>query len=209
MGACKMMNACRLACLMAAALLACPTAWAELSPGVVVDGLRGGVVVMGTERRLEYLDVQSGEPAWTSTVALRPIAAHAGRVLAQAAGEPDRLQLAILERGKVLRQVSLELPAGAEARIDDRPGSLFRIEVEQAGPVVQLRWSSESRPLQGIAPEDAPKRFEGRVRADLAAASIQAEPEAPSAATPELLPANVARDAEAGRFRARPRRMGS
>jgi hypothetical protein len=210
-----MLNARRQVWAIGLALAPAVAAAGQLATGVVVDPQRGAAYVMSASG-LESVDVMTGRTVWSTAQATRPIATYAGRLLAQSAGaDPGRLRLVILdaERGRLLREVVLELPSGAESRIDDRPGSLFRIEAEQAGPHVDLRWSSERRRLQGVMPEaddaEAVRRFGGRVVVDLAAAVIEARQG--GAPDPGLvpLPAGLAREAETGVFRERPQRMGA
>ena len=209
-----MLNAGRRAWAIVLVLVAASSVAAGQASGVVVDVERGAAYVM-SPGGLEAVDVASGRTAWSSTEAARPIASHAGRLLAQASvADPGKLRLLILdaERGRILRDATLDLPPGAEARIEDAPGSLFRIEVGQAGPRVDLRWTSERRRLQGVMPgEDDPgavERFAGRVDVDLATSAVQARQEAGPDASRVPLPAAIALEADAGTFRERPRPMG-
>ena len=210
-----MLNARRQVWAIGFALAPAAAAAGQLATGVVVDPQRGAAYVMSATG-LESVDVMTGRTVWSTAQATRPIASYAGRLLAQAGGtDLGRLRLVILdaERGRLLREALLDLPSGAEARIDDRPGSLFRIEVEQAGPHVDLRWTSERRQLQGVMPEDddpeAVRRFGGRVDVDLAAAVIEARQGGLPDPGLVSLPAGLAREAETGAFRERPQRMGA
>jgi hypothetical protein len=185
-----------------------PVAAGELATGVVVDHQRATVSVMDAQGGIQSLDL-SGRPVWSTKEAARPIAAWGGRVLAQAEDRsPGRLRLVILERGRVLRDATLDLPSGAEARIQDLPSSQFRTGAVQTGARVELHWSSERREFQGVVPEHEPARYEGRVRVDLEAATIEADRQ-PQPQPSAALPAALAVEAAAGAFRERPRRMGA
>ena len=190
---------------------------AELAPGVVVDPERGAVYMMGAGGGLERLDSATGQLSWSTSEALRPLAVHAGRVLAQAPSRAGGLRLVILDAnggGRVLREATLDLPRGVEALVDDRPDVRFRLAVEQAGARVELRWTWQRRPLRGAVPESLDggppvQRLAGGARADLMAGIIEgSEAETPEPGLPAL-PAALAAQADAGAFRERPRPMGS
>src|SRR6185295_12514080 len=126
--------------VLAALTLGAPLAGAvELASGVVVDPERGTVYLAGAGGSLERLDGATGQLVWSTSEAVRPLAVHAGRVLAQARSRAGQLRLVILDGnggGQLLRETVLELPRGVEAPVDDRPDVQFRIAAEQNGSQV-------------------------------------------------------------------------
>lgn len=189
---------------------------AELAPGVVLDPDRDAVYLMGAGGGLERLDAATGQLSWSSSEAVRPLAVHAGRILAQAQSGVGGLRLVILDAngGPILREATLDLPRGVEALVDDRPDVQFRIGVEQQGARVELRWTWRSRPLRGATPESLDggaraERRSGGARVDLSAGVIQANESGGAEPGLPVLPVAVSAQADAGAFRERPRSMGS
>ena len=192
----------------------------EIARGAVAQG--GRVFVTSADGTLAALDTASGALRWSTTEPMRPLAVEGARVLAQATAPKGRLRLVLLDAGsgRPVAESTVALPADASAPLDDTEDTRFAIEVERDGPRVRLEWRWEYRPMRGAYLEEAgeeldgdddadrPRRAQGALRVDLSSAA--AVPEEPKRGTgPETLPAAVARQADAGAFRERPRTVGS
>jgi hypothetical protein len=186
---------------------------AEVAPGVAVDVQGPAVFLMSPARRVEARDIRTGALRWSSTEAVRPLAAAAGRVLAQAEAPAGQLDLVILDAvsgGRVASQ-SMSLPDGVSAPIDEVLGTRFDVRVEQTGPQVRLDWSWERRPVRGALLEDEEGevyRERGAVLVDLVAARFATAAPRAAAEGPIALPPPVAAEADAGAFQQRPLRAG-
>jgi hypothetical protein len=186
---------------------------AEVAPGVAVDE-RGAVFLMSPARRVEAREIATGALRWTTADAVRPLFAARGRVLAQADAPEGRLDLVLLDAlsGRRVAAQSLPLPEGVAAPIDEVLGTRFDLRVEASGPQARLEWAFERRPVRGAllveGGEDAVTRARGAVVVDLAAARFAAEAARPLVEGPPPLPPALAAEADAGRFRQRPLRVG-
>jgi hypothetical protein len=195
-------------------LLAAAAAQAtEVAPGVAVDEQGPAVFLTSPARRVEAREIASGVPRWSSAEAVRPLAAAAGRVLAQADGPAGRLDLVILEAlsGRRVAAESMPLPEGVAAPLDEVLGTRFEVRVERSGTQVRLEWTFERRPVRGALLEDDDEgvvRARGAVVVDLRDARFAIAPARPPAEGPPPLPAPLAAQADAGAFRQRPQRMG-
>jgi hypothetical protein len=187
---------------------------AEIAPGVAVDDRGSTVFLTSPERRLEARDVATGALRWSSAEAVRPLAAAAGRVLAQADAPAGRLDLVLLDAasGRRIAAEALALPEGVTAPIDEVLGTRFDVRVEQAGPEARIDWRWEQRPVRGALLEDDDadvRRAEGAVVVHLAAARFTAAPPRAVPQGPPPLPASLDAEAAAGSFRERPLRIGA
>src|SRR5688500_2202402 len=104
---------------------------AEIAPGVAVDGSGSAVFLMSPARRVEARAVMTGALRWSSAEAVRPLAAAAGRLLAQADAPGGRLDLVILDAlsGQRVASESMTLPDEVSAPIDEVLGTRFELRV--------------------------------------------------------------------------------
>lgn len=185
----------------------------EIAPGVAVD--QGpSVFLMSPARRVEARDILTGALRWSSAEAVRPLAAGAGRVLAQADAPSGRLDLVILAAasGGRLASLSAPLPDGVSAPIDEVLGTRFDIRVERTAALVRLDWTWEHRPVRGALLEDDDeqvRRAAGAVVVNLLAATVVTVAPRPPQTGPLVLPPAIAAEADAGAFRQRPVLIGS
>ena len=187
---------------------------AEVASGVVAEDQGAAVFVTSKARRLEAREIPTGALRWSSAEAVRPLAAAAGRVLAQAGAPAGGLALVILDvlSGRRVGAQTLALPEGVSAPIDEVLGTKFDLRMEQAGPQVRLDWTFEQRPVRGALLEDDDeevRREAGAILVDLVAVRFTAAAPSPPAQGPAPLPAAVAAEADAGAFQQRPLRVGA
>src|SRR5688500_13529103 len=152
---------------------------AEIAPGVAVDGRGSAVFLMSPSRRVEARDAVTGALRWSSAEAVRPLAAAAGRLLAQADAPAGRLDLVILDAasGRRVAAQSMTLPDEVSALIDEVLGTRFGLLVLPSGPQVRLEWTWERRPVRGALPVDEEEdvlRAAGAVVVDLPAGRFTA-----------------------------------
>lgn len=208
----------QLAALVAVAL-AVPAGGAELAVGALVDAERGAVYLTLPSGALEARDVVTGALRWSQGTAVRPLAAHGGRLLVQVEDEDESLRLVVLDAasGARLHEHVRVLPSGVRAWLDERADEIFTLRVQADGPRVRLAWSYERRPPRGLAEDDgedidadndARRREDGALSVDLASATFAAEP-AREPDPPASLPSPLAREADAGAFRERPFAAGA
>jgi hypothetical protein len=184
----------------------------QIAPGVAVDAQAPAIFMTSPARQLEARDVATGALRWSSTEAVRPLAAAAGRVLAQADGAAGRLELVILDAvsGRRVAAQSVPLPEGVAAPIDEVLGTRFDLRVERAGKQVRLEWTFERRPVRGALLEDEDEgilRARGAVVVALPAGRFATEAARPPVEGPPALPPTLAAEADAGRFRQRPQKI--
>jgi hypothetical protein len=187
---------------------------AEIAPGVAVDGRGSAVFLMSPARRVEARDVVTGALRWSSAEAVRPLAAAAGRLLAQADAPEGRLDLVILDAlsGRRVASQSMTLPDAVSAPIDEVLGTRFELRVLPSGPQVRLEWTWERRPVRGallVDEEEDVLRAAGAVVVDLPAGRFTTAAARPPAEGPAPLPPSLAAEADAGAFRQRPQRVGA
>jgi hypothetical protein len=193
------------------ALTAGVAAAAEVAPGVVVEVQGPSAFVSSVGGQVEALDVLTGAPRWSSAEAARPLAAGAGRLLAQVDAPAGHFDLVILDAlsGARVASESVPLPDGVSASIDQVLGTRFEVRVEQTGPQARVDWSWELQPVRGALLDDqGGRRGRGAVVVDLAAGRFTAAAPRAEAEGPIALPAPVAAEADAGMFQERPRRAG-
>ena len=186
---------------------------AEIAPGIVTDE-RASVFLTSPDRRLEARHAVTGALVWSSAEAVRPLAATAARVLAQADSPAGRLDLVLLDAvsGRRVAAEAVPLPEGVTAPIDEVLGTRFDVRVEQAGAQVRIEWRWEQRPVRGALledEEDEVRRAEGAVTVDMAAARFASTAPRAVPQGPSPLPPSLAAEAAAGAFRERPLRIGA
>lgn len=122
--------------------------------GVVVDAGQGMVYLMNPSGGIDAVKLATGETAWSSQEAARPLALAGGVLVAQArpttAGELSIVNLDTAS-GAAAGSTSIALPEGVWARVSQDLQSTFRVRAVANGGTVTLAWT-ETR----SAGKDAP-----------------------------------------------------
>ncbi len=173
-----------------------PVAAMELERGVLLDPARGVLYLSAPDGRLEARDVTSGVVLWSTTSAARPLAVHAGRLLAHVADGDESWRLTLFDGadGTRLHEHARALPSGARAPLDDGLEETFDLRVQAMGALARLEWRFERRVARGaLRDDDDPERSRasdderhvGAVLVDLATATFTAtDPQAAQARLP-------------------------
>lgn len=130
--------------------------------GVLVDAGLGTVYLMNPNGGIDAVDLATGETAWSTQEAVRPLALAGGVLVAQARPtEAGRLPLVSLDtaNGAVRGTASIDLPEGVWARIDQDLTSTFRVRAEARGNQVLVSWTEtrsagKQAPAQGYLASD-------------------------------------------------------
>jgi hypothetical protein len=120
----------------------------NLRPGVVVDPGRKLLYAMAPEGGIEALKLETGEVAWATKDAARPVGLVGGRLIAQAAPEATANALKVVSldpgAGKAIATGSVSLPADVRPMVQStarREFSLTAAPVTSGGAVLNWRFS--------------------------------------------------------------------
>lgn len=147
---------------LAAALLVAQAAGAAAAPmlhdGVVLAPEHGVVYLMTPEGGIDGVELETGAVSWRTTEAAKPLALAGRLLIAQAeATSPGELPIATFDtaRAGTPRSVlSIALPEGLRARVDQGLGRIFRVRAEVAGASAAIvDWSAASEARSGLSPE--------------------------------------------------------
>jgi len=125
----------------------------EIRPGVVVDRASSSVFIMHPEAGIESIDLETGDTRWTTNAAGKPLLVSGNILLAQIETGTARLDLAALDiasKGAVIDRISVELPQGIVASIDDGPGRSFEVRAVEFEGRVYLRWTERRREVAAV-----------------------------------------------------------
>lgn len=143
-------------------------AWASAVPlgdGVVVDSARGVAYLTNPGGQMEAVELGHGKVVWSAKMAAKPLAADAGRVVAQVESEVDgSLEIASFDAasgkpGKMKTKV--ELPSNVKAQLRDTPGKSFRAAARLDGDELVVSWLATAASRDGVARGYLPSIEEG------------------------------------------------
>jgi hypothetical protein len=151
----------------------------EIRPGVVVDRASSSVFIMRPEPGIDSVDLETGDTRWTTNAAGKPLLVSGNILLAQIETETARLDLATLDiagKGAVIDRISVELPPGVVASIDDGLGRSFEVRAVEFEGRVYVRWTERRQEVAAIEElqKDAVVR-NGLGRVDLQEGTYHAE----------------------------------
>lgn len=204
---------CLFGCLIALPSLACrpsqiiaPDGEAfELRPGVVVDADKRVCYAMNTRAGIDAIALPSGETLWTTSLAQKPLLPLDNLLVAQAESKGGTLNLVVLDvttRGSQEATVSVDLPDGVRANIDDGPATKFRVRARPTTGGFTVAWTYTETDMRGAeppatAPPSPARQMQGAFRVDAGTWTVATSQ--PDTSTPPL-PAKLARLVEAGRL---------
>lgn len=125
----------------------------EIRPGVVIDRASSSVFIMHPETGIQSVDLETGDTKWATRGADKPLLVSGNILLAQIATETARLDLAILDiagNGAVIDRISVELPQGIIASINDGAGRSFEVRAVELESKVYLRWTEYRREVAAV-----------------------------------------------------------
>ncbi len=144
----------------------------DLTPGVVAQAERGVMFVMTPSGGMTELSLASGQAIWQTTAAAKPLLVHEGRLLAQAEGRPEMLELRVFDlanRGDDPVRIDYRLPANARAAVDEGMLVAFRVRavVRDGEPYVIWSYTRNLSRLQPAYAEQIDTHVRGALRVDL------------------------------------------
>ena len=125
----------------------------QIRPGVVLDRASSSVFIMHSEAGIESVDLETGTTHWTTSAAGKPLLVSGNILLAQIATETARLDLATLDitdEGSVIDRISIELPQGVVASIEDGPGRSFEVQAVVVEGEVYIRWTERRQEVAAV-----------------------------------------------------------
>jgi hypothetical protein len=127
---------------------------------------------MNTERGIDALDLESARVLWTVTTGQRPLLLLDNMLIAQVESRDNILRLAFLDKHTGARKqgITVRLPDGVRATIDDGSGASFRINAWGTTGELKISWSYSERPITGAAPDTSEiqaHRLQGTAQVDL------------------------------------------
>lgn len=169
-----------------------PGAGIRLCTGAIADRDRGQVYLMRPGGGIEAV-LLSGEIAWTTNVASKPLQLLGSTLLAQTESLAPDGSLAV-ERlsptsgAQVGSTVNVSLPAGVWGSIDDGPGQSLATEASIVSGAAVVRWQAIERPVGALF--GPPASVQSGVSmlnptTGAVAATAAAFPQAPPTAVPE------------------------
>jgi hypothetical protein len=108
---------------------------------------------MHPEAGIESVDLETGDTRWTTNAAGKPLLVSGNILLGQVETETARLDLATLDiagKGAVIDRISVELPQGVVASIDDSPGRSFEVRAVEFEGRVYVRWTERRREVAAV-----------------------------------------------------------
>jgi hypothetical protein len=135
----------------------------ELRPGVVIDLEHGKAYLMNPQRGIDAIELSSGQPLWSTTVAAKPLALFDERLVAQAetSGDAARvLPIVVLDTkrdGDVAFKTSLPLPAGIVASVDEGLGTSFAASAGVEQGQLAVWWTFSQRTVSGVVRSGPPR----------------------------------------------------
>lgn len=124
----------------------------KLTDGALLDADRAAVALMTPDGEVEAVDAASGQILWLSSDAAKPLGYFGDYVVAQR--ESDSLEIVFLERtsGAVADELSIDLPQGTTARIDDSFSQRFETSLRLAGGSPLVSWTQTETYSRGVPP---------------------------------------------------------
>ncbi len=174
----------------------------EFRPGVIVAPAMQAVYLMKPGGGIDAIDLGSGRPIWTATVAAKPLLLHGQLLISQAetGGAAGTLRIVGLDakaEGRPLWQSDITLPSGVAASVDDGLGATFRTSARARDGDAIISWSYAQARASDIAPppHDETQRTEvaGAARIELRTGHVQPLDAGVSASEPAGLPERLAR----------------
>jgi len=128
----------------------------QLCPGVMVDGIRGRIIIMSPKGGMEALDLTRGEVAWTTKEAAKPLALAGNRLVAQAEApaEGNGLKVVVLDAatGKTVSSGKVALPAGVKPSINETFRGKFVVQAHPGLEEAMISWNFVEQPRRGVKP---------------------------------------------------------
>jgi len=156
---------------------------AALHEGVLISPRSGLAYVMRPGGGIEAVSLANGAVRWRTDRASKPLALAGDRLVAQAEGRANTLQLVVLDarNGATRDSVRIPLPSGVSASVVDTAAGSFRVQAEGAGSDLVVRWEATgTEVLQGILPAEDEVRLPavtaGEAVLDAASLRVKGEP---------------------------------
>lgn len=125
---------------------------ARLTDGALLDPGRAAVALMTPGGEVETVDVESGQILWLSADAAKPLGYYGDYLVAQR--ESETLEVVFLEStsGAVADELSIALPPGTSARIDDSVDRRFEPSLRLVGSSPVVSWTETEMYSRGVPP---------------------------------------------------------
>jgi hypothetical protein len=118
-------------------------------PGILANDSMG--FVLGPKTGIDAIDLKTGQVLWHTDDAALPLAISGSQLIAQVDVRPNVIQLAAIEKGRLLRQSdSIEFPDWVS--VTPGGGLSFSARLEIRGDLAELAWEAHSRYFGGVAP---------------------------------------------------------
>jgi len=156
---------------------------------------------------IDAIDLGSGRPFWTATVAAKPLLLHGQLLISQAetGGAAGTLRIVGLDakaEGRPRWQADITLPSGVAASVDDGLGATFRISARARDGDAIISWSYAQARASGIAPppqDGQRQQMAGAVRIELRTGHVEVlDAGVSSSKATDGLPERLARLVESG-----------
>ncbi len=143
----------------------------ELTPGVVANVERGVLFAMLPSGGMAELSLADGQALWQTTAAAKPLLVHDGRLLAQAEGRPEMLELRVFDlanRENAPIRIDYRLPGNARSAVDEEMLVTFRVRavVRDGEPFVIWSYAQNFSRLQPAYAEQIDAQVRGVLRLD-------------------------------------------
>ncbi|MEM1250646.1 MAG: hypothetical protein AAGK22_30060 [Acidobacteriota bacterium] len=124
----------------------------RLVEGALLSPDRELVVLMTPGGEIEAIDAESGEVRWLSPDAARPLGFFGEYLVAQR--ESEQLEVVFLElsSGAFADELTIALPSGTSARIDDSAHRRFEPRLRIFGGAPLVTWTETRRYSKGVPP---------------------------------------------------------
>jgi len=132
----------------------------DLSSGIIVDPDGGRAFVMAPDGGVTAIAIESGEAAWHSDAAEKPLLLSDGLLLSQAAaasqaGEVRIRMLNVEAAGDVASEGTVPLPASVAPMLESQAHRGFEMTATALDGEAVVNWEFRERPLRGMPDQPA------------------------------------------------------